>query len=263
MSASFSLYVASDSRLHRLHPLTKLSLAAFLLVLSLILPGIGWHYLLVGLVLVPLAAWGGFARRLLNGAIKTTLPFAISLFLIQGLFWGSGPDLVALGPLALKLDGLAFAARSTGRILTIVASFLLLTYSTRPDGLMLALSQRGVPKGIAYIMLTTMQIVPRFQAKANTILDAQRSRGLETSGNLWRRARALLPLIQPLVLGSILDIEERAVALEVRAFGRPGPKSSLLTLVDTAGQRALRRLLLLGAVAAVALRLTGLWLNRG
>jgi len=120
---------------------------------------------------------------------------------------------------------------------------------------MLALSQRGFPNSIAYIMLATMQIVPRFQAKANTILDAQRSRGLETEGNLLVRLRALLPLIQPLLLGSIVDIEERAIALEVRAFGRQGPKTSLLVLHDTPAQRVLRWLLLLGMLAVIGWRL--------
>ena len=95
----------------------------------------------------------------------------------------------------------------------------------------------------------------RDRAKANTILDAQRSRGLETEGNLFVRARALLPVIQPLLLGSIVDIEERAIALEVRAFGRQGPKTSLLVLHDTGGQRLLRVLLLLAALGVIVWRL--------
>jgi energy-coupling factor transport system permease protein len=136
----------------------------------------------------------------------------------------------------------------------IVGSFLLLTFTTRPDSLMLALSRHGVPNSITYIILSTMQIVPRFQAKANTILDAQRSRGLETEGSLLVRFRALLPLIQPLLLGSIVDIEERAIALEVRAFGRGGPKTSLLVLQDTNVQRVARWLLLLVSLAVVGWR---------
>ncbi len=68
-----------------------------------------------------------------------------------------------------------------------------------------------------------------------------------------------MPLIQPLLLGSIVDIEERAIALEVRAFGRPGPKTSLLVLHDTGGQRLLRWLLILAALAVIGWRLY-LWL---
>jgi energy-coupling factor transport system permease protein len=194
-------------------------------------------------------------RLLVGAAWRTVLPFAISLFLIQGFFWTGGTPIFAIGPLSLKQEGLVFAIQSTGRILLIVSSFLLLSLSTRPDALMIALSQRGVPRSIAYIMLSAIQIVPRFQAKAATIIDAQRSRGLETEGNLRRRIQGLLPLVQPLILGSIVDIEERAIALEARAFSRRGPKTNLLVLTDSPAQAAARWLLLIVAVAMLAARL--------
>jgi energy-coupling factor transport system permease protein len=259
MSQAFSLYIARDSAIHRLHPLTKLALVLLCLVLGLFLPGIWLTWAAFVVVILPLALWAGILPRFLSAILKTALPIVISLFLVQGLFWPGGTPIVALGPLSLKQEGLAFAVRSAGRFVMIISSFLLLTFTTRPDGLMLALRERGFPNSIAYIMLATLQIVPRFQAKANTILDAQRSRGLETEGNLLVRFRALLPLIQPLLLGSLVDIDERAIALEVRAFSRQGPKTSLLVLRDTAWQRVARWLLLLASLAVVGWRLY-MWL---
>ena len=144
-------------------------------------------------------------------------------------------------------------------MLAVVSSFLLLSLTTRPDGLMIALDQRGAPKTLTYIVLATIQIAPRFQAKARTILDAQRARGLETEGSVGRRIAALLPLVVPLVLGSIIDIEERAMALDARAFSRPGAKTSLLILPDSGAQRVGRWLLVLAMIAAVIL---GVWLRR-
>ena len=52
----------------------------------------------------------------------------------------------------------------------------------------------------------------------NTITDAQRSRGLETEGSLLTRAKAFLPLISPVVMSSLINTRERAVALEVRGL---------------------------------------------
>jgi energy-coupling factor transport system permease protein len=259
MSKAFSLYVPRESGMHRLHPLTKLVLVLFCLVLGLFLPGVWLTYAAFVLILLPLAAWAGILPQFVSAVFKTALPIVISLFLVQGLFWPNGTPIASLGPLSLKQEGVAFAIRSAGRFIMIVGSFLLLTFTTRPDGLMLALSQRGVPNSIAYIILSTMQIVPRFQAKANTILDAQRSRGLETEGNLLVRFRALLPLIQPLLLGSIVDIEERAIALEVRAFSRAGSKTSLLVLHDTPFQRVVRLLLILASLGVIVWRVS-LWL---
>ena len=256
MTAAFSLYAPRDSGLHRLHPLTKLALAAFGLVAGLVLPGLWANYLAFAVLLMPLAAWGRILRPFLRAAVRVVVPFALSLFLIQGFLWPHGTPVVELwGPISLKAEGLRFAVLSCGRILMVVGSFLLLSLSTRPDALMIALSQRGVPKNITYIVIATVQIAPRFEAKAAAILDAQRARGLETEGSFRRRARALLPLVIPLVLGSIVDIEERAIALEARGFSRRGPKTSLLVLSDTRAQAVTRWLLLVAAALLVVMRL--------
>jgi energy-coupling factor transport system permease protein len=256
---AFSLYTPRPSGLHRLHPLTMLAMVGFCLVAALALPGPWGPYLVFLLVILPLAARGQVLPNLLSGALKIALPFAISVFVIQGLFWTGGTPVVYLGPLSVKSEGLLFAAQSTGRILAIVGSFLLLSLTVRPDALMIALDQRGAPKSLTYIVLATIQIAPRFQAKANTILDAQRARGLETEGGVGRRVRALLPLVVPLVLGSIIDIEERAMSLEARAFSREGAKTSLLVLRDSAAQKVARIFLLLAMIVAVA---AGVWLRR-
>ena len=259
MSNAFSLYTPRPSPLHRLHPLTMLAAVAFCLVAGLALPGPWGPYAVFLLVVVPLAALGQVLPELLRTAFKIALPFAISVFLIQGLFWTNGTPVAQLGPLSLKSEGLWFAVQSTGRVLAVISSFLLLSLTTRPDALMIALDQRGAPKTLTYIVLATIQIAPRFQAKARTILDAQRARGLETEGGFARRVAALLPLVVPLVLGSIIDIEERAMALDARAFARSGAKTSLLILPDSATQRVLRWLIILAMIVAVA---AGIWLRR-
>lgn len=255
---ALSLYLPRPSGLHRLHPLTKLWLALFLLICGLALPGVLGAYGAFVVLVVPLALWGAVLRPLLVAAVRVVLPFAVSLVLVQGLFWPRGTPLFGWGPLSFKLEGLLFAVRSTGRILMVVSSFLLFALTTRPDALALTLAQRGVPKSLTYILVATLQIIPRFQARAAAILAAQQSRGMEIHGNLRRRLRALLPLIVPLVLGSLVDIEERAIALESRGFSRPGPKTSLLVLPDTRGQALARRLLVAAGLALILMRL---WLS--
>ncbi len=255
MAEAFSLYLHRPSGLHRLHPLTKLALAGFLLVASLVLPGAAATYVLFGALVLPLAAWGRLLGDLVGRAWRVVLPFAVSVFLIQGLFWHGGRPVLSLGPVSFKAEGLLFATAATGRILLVVSSFLLLALSTRPDALMSALAERGLPGTLTYLVLTTIQILPRFQARAQAILDAQRARGLETEGSLRRRLRALLPLVVPLILGSLVDVEARAIALEARGFSRRGPKTALMTLQDSPAQAALRGALALAAAALVLLRL--------
>lgn len=255
MSGTFGLYVVRQTEIHRLHPLTKLVYALTCLLVGWLIPGVWSPYFVFLIGIVPIAALAKVLPNLIRSTIIATIPFAISLFIVQGLFWTGGTVVQQLGPFSLKAEGVMFAIRATGRIIVAVSGFLLLNYTTRSDELMLALSQKGLPNSISYVVLSTLQVIPRFQHKANTILDAQRSRGLETEGSLFIRLRALLPLIQPLLLGSIVDIEERAIALEVRAFGREGPKTSLLVLHDTTVQRVVRWLLLLASLAVIGWRI--------
>ena len=255
MTPAFSLFVPRTSTIHRLHPITKLTLALVLLTASLVLPGTWTNYALYLAVLLPLSAAAQVPQKLLTAALRVVLPFAVSVFLIQGFLWPQGTPVLAIGPLSLKLEGLQFAVTSTGRILMVVSSFLFFALTTRPDSLMTALVGRGFPPTLAYIVVTTIQIVPRFQARAEGILAAQRARGLETEGRLTRRLRALLPLVGPLVLGSLVDVEERAIAIEARAFNRPGPKTSLRTIPEADWEPAVRFVLVLAAVGTVVFRL--------
>lgn len=240
MRNQYGLFEPRDNPYHRLYPLTKLVIALFCAIGALLLPGIGPAYLAFLFIIVPLAVVAQVVGPLLSRTLKVLLPFAISVFLIQGLFWTDGTPVLDLGLVSFKAEGLAFAARSTGRILMLISSFLLLSLTTRPDHLMVGLTQAGVPDKLAFIMLSTIQLIPRFQDKADTIFDAQRSRGLETCGGIRQRVRALVPLVEPLILGSLVDVEERAIALEARGFGRKNPKTALLVLDDRGWERALR-----------------------
>ena len=132
--------------------------------------------------------------------------------------------------------------KSVGRIVMVMSGFVLFAMTTRPDTLMIALKQVGAPSSLAYIIVTTLQIIPRFQNKASTILDAQRSRGLETQGNILTRARAVVPIILPLVLGSLIEVEERAIAIEARGFNSTKKETSVVEILDTNTQAFLRRI---------------------
>ena len=249
---NFSLYVARDSRLHRLHPLTKSLYVLFLLIAGLSLPGRWTGYIIVALGILPLAAWGKVFARHLQAVWRVTWPFALSILLIQGLFWGQGQSLIAVGPIALKKDGVEYALVSIGRILVVMGAFVLFSLSTRPDTLMISLKQVGFPSSITYIFVTTLQIIPRFQYKASMVLDAQRSRGLATEGNILARSRALVPLVVPLVLGSLVDVEERAIAIEARAFNSKHKETSLVEIPDSRIQRR-GRIVLMVLIAATFL----------
>jgi energy-coupling factor transport system permease protein len=94
-------------------------------------------------------------------------------------------------------------------------------------------------------------------ARAGTIAAAQRSRGLDTEGSILARARGFLPLIVPVVLSSLTEVEERSLALEVRAFGRPGKRDLLWAPGDRSWERVLRWGLALLLLALVVGKVVG------
>lgn len=244
------------SGLHELHPLTKLTLMLLVIIAGAALPTPLLVLAVFPVVLVPLAA---MARRLgtfLRTCLQIMWPFVVSLVLIQGFFTPGPTVLLQIGPLRFTLEGLRVALLFSARLLVGLGAATLLMLVTRPDALMRGLVQRGLPNQIAYIIAAALQIVPTFQARARTILDAQRSRGLETEGAITVRLRALAPLVGPLILSSLMQIEERAIALEARAFSRPGRRTSLVTLGDSRLQALARWLMLLLCVALIAARLT-------
>ncbi|MBI3165773.1 MAG: energy-coupling factor transporter transmembrane protein EcfT [Chloroflexi bacterium] len=248
---AFSMYAARESGLHSLHPLTKILMTLLLVAAGLALPGNWTGYFIVVFIIFPLAFWGRVFLNLLSTTWKVSLPFAISVILIQSFFWGEGTPIFEIGVLSPKWEGAMFAAVSMGKIILVMSGFLLFSMTTRPDTLMITLKQAGVPGSIAYIIVTTLQIVPSFQRKALTILDAQRSRGLETEGNLYVRARAFIPIILPLVLGSLMEVEERAIAIESRGFNSGKKETSLIEIPDTPLQKVIRRVILFGIFAFI------------
>lgn len=249
-----SSYSSGTSLLHGLHPLTKLAGAGLILAAAYLLPG-ALTPLLLFLLVALLAVTAGVAGSILSTVAKVVLPVTISLFLIQGiLFPPAGATPLPLGPITLTREGLLFAYLISMRLVVMSAVVLLVLRTTHPADLVYALTQRGLPRSIGYILLVSLQIVPDMSARATAILEAQRSRGLETQRGFFR-VRGIVPLIGPLVVGALVDVEERAMALESRAYTAPGPKTSLRQLFDSPAQRVARLLLLLALAALIGWRL--------
>jgi energy-coupling factor transport system permease protein len=245
--------------IHDLNPLTKLALVFTFIIVAF---SSSWYWLptiLFFFGLVPLSFIGKVGKVFLRTTFRLLLPLFIFLFVMQSLFYPGGvTPLLSLWIFSVKLEGVQFAYLTGTRILVMVSSFLVLLLTTHPSTLMSDLTRRGLPGALAYIITSTLQIIPQMQGKANTIIDAQRSRGLDTEGNLFKRAGALLPLVGPLVFGSLVDVEERAIAIEARAFNAPCKKTSLIEISDMGFETALRWFFLLLMLAAIGSRI---WLS--
>jgi len=129
--------------------------------------------------------------------------------------------------------------------------------TTEPRSFVFDLERRGLSPRFAFVAAATLEAVPAMVERAGVIASAQRARGLDTEGSVSARIRGVLPLVGPVIVSSLTEVEERSLALEVRAFGRPGRRQLLWRIPDSRGQLVVRVVMLLGLAAAIVSRLTG------
>lgn len=226
-----------------------------LVLLAFTSPWYWTPHILIVIGIIPLSFLGRVPREFFRVASRLILPVSGFLFVMQALFQPGGTtELFSFWFLTVTLESVMFAFANAMRIFVMVASFTLFLLTTHPSELMSDLSRRGLPGQFAYVIISTLQIIPQMQAKANTIIAAQRSRGLDTQSTFAKRVGALVPLVGPLVFGSLVEVEERAIAIEARGFTSTRAKSSLYEIPDTTFDKILRWGLILLVVASIASR---------
>lgn len=251
---SISLYTDNGSWLTKLHPFTKL----FYLVAAIVVPLISGHlslFLCTIFLSIVLLKSAGLVHKAFP-LLVFSFTIILTVVLIQGLFNQKNVHvLFSLGPLHFYKEGLLYAARIGLNILNMLLSFAILVLTTNPSELVEELEKKGFSPKFGYIINSVFQIIPQMIGTMNTISDAQRSRGMETEGNLRTRMKAFLPLISPVVMSALTSTRERAIALEVRGFGGSAKKTYLYTHPYSKTDRIVKGLSLFAIILTLVLRL--------
>ena len=251
---SISLYVDKDTYLTRMHPFTKLCYIFTAIVASLVAGKLWAFAAFIGISLVMLIS-GKIIRKVFP-LIAFSFTILITIFLIHGLFNHENATLLfAAGPLKFYQEGMLYALRISLNVLNMLLAFAVFVLTTRPVELVEDLERIGFSSKIGYVVSSVFQIVPQMSGTMNTIMDAQRSRGLETEGSLLTRAKSFLPLISPVVMSSLINTRERAIALEIRGFEAGQKKTYLREDKMKNSDRIWCMILLLLIIAAIAIRI--------
>ena len=254
-STATGYYRAGASWLHRRNPTTKLLALFWIILATFLLPPAS--LVVIAAAIGAAAATASLLRPLLR-SLRIPLVLLASIVVVNALFFPEGRDvLFAFGPVAVTREGLTFGLVSAGRIGIIFLASLLFLFTTLADDLLEALVARGVSSRLAFVVLSAVQMVPRLQARAYAILDAQQARGLPIAGSLRTRVRALVPLIGPILLGSLIDVRERTLALEARSFGARPRRTAYRIVADPPVDRWLRVGVIVGLVAVIAVAVGG------
>jgi len=212
---------------------------------------------IIGLTILPAAVVAGVAGRLVRISFLLTLPIAISVVLVSVFTRAGETVLFTIGPFDATAEGVDFAGQTLVRLFAISTAIGLFGLTTDPRAFVFDLERRRLSPRFAFVALATLEAVPAMVERAAVIQAAQRARGLDTEGSVRARLRGVMPLVGPVILSSLTEVEERSLALEVRAFGRPGRRHLLWWIPDSGAQLTVRILAIGALVVATVLRVTG------
>ena len=242
-------YVPGDSLLHRLNPVTKLALAAAIIVATFLADT---YAALLGLLVLTfaLAAYAGVAGRLAR-LLKVLVPLGVVMLVLQLVFVRGGEALWGF----VTTEGLVSGSKVCLRLLGVALPLILMLSVTKLTDLANACVEvLHVPYRYAFTFTTALRFVPVFSQEMSAIMEAQTARGVEyDTRNPFRKLRLMLPLCVPLLVSSVGKTDATALAAEQRGFYLRTRESSFkrypLATADFAVLACCAVLIALGTVA--------------
>ena len=214
------------SVVHRLDPRTKILLTIVYIAVIFCVTSPVW-YLWPLLYLLLCVKLSGLRLSQLLKAIKP-LRFLLLLTFLLNLFFSTGNTVFfEWGILRMTREGLLTAVHFSMRLVFLVAGTSILTLTTSPialcDGieiLLKPLSRLGFPSHeLAMMMTIALRFIPTLIEEADKIMKAQMARGADfESGNLFKRAKAMVPLLVPLFVSAFRRAGDLAMAMEARCY---------------------------------------------
>ncbi len=259
-------YFPGTSIVHRLDPRAKL-IASFCYIIAIFTAK---HYISYGILIALLFVGIALSSIRFSVFVKGLKPVVIIICFtaIMNLFFTKGGGIIyTIGAINIYYDGLLRAIFMMLRVLMLLLSTLLLTYTTSPlmltDGLdyiLAPLKKLKVPvHDFTMIMSIALRFIPTLIQETEKIISAQKARGADfDSGNLLRRAKALVPILIPLFVSAFRRADELAVAMDCRCYHEGMQRTRLRVLKYTNIDIALISLSLCLCVLIGTLRYFGL-----
>ena len=205
-------YAHKDTFIHKLDPRTKLLFVTLISIISLIYVDYAVNLILFCFSLIMIALARVIKEWLVT--LKSLLLMIIIIFVF---------NLIIVSP--------SYALTMILRLLVLASAFSVFFLTVHPDDFSQALIQMHIPFDYAFAFSMAVRFVPTLAIEAQTIIDAQRSRGLELEhGGPIKKVKNYVPILAPLVVSSIRRAIQIAESLETRGFGAMEKRTSLYPL---------------------------------
>ena len=218
-------YFPGNSPIHRMDPRTKL-LALILYIVTIFIADGLIPYVICAAGLVAVIRMSRIPLKLI---LKSLKPIVIIIIFTGALniLYTPGTELFRLWIFRVTVEGIRTAITMIVRILLLVASTSLLTYTTSPmaltdglESLLSPLKKLHVPvHEFSMMMSIALRFIPTLIEETDKIMSAQKARGADfESGNIFQRAKALVPVLVPLFISAFRRADELACAMECRLY---------------------------------------------
>ena len=226
---TFGQYFPVKSFVHKMDARIKILLSiAYIVAVFLVRGSTTFHFAGFGVCLLfvltaTILAKVPFMRVL--GSIKGIIFFVLFSAILQIFFNESGTPLWKGG--FITTGGLISAGFITARITLIILGASLLTLTTSPveiadgiESLLLPLKYIKFPvHEFALIMSIALRFIPTLLDETDRIMKAQKARGADfDSKNLFKKAKALIPVLIPLLISSFRHADDLADAMDARCY---------------------------------------------
>ena len=236
-------YFPGTTVIHRLDPRTKLSLTVIYIAALFTAKG-PIAYALMFAALVACVVVSKISLKTIMKSLKPIL-FVLLFTMILNMLFTNGTVIFELWIIKVTREGLIFAGYMMARLVMLVTGTFLLTYTTSPlaltdgiESLLNPLKKIKLPvHELAMMMSIALRFIPTLIEEADKIMSAQKARGADfETGNIIKRAKAMLPLLIPLFVSAFRRADELAVAMESRCYhggeGRTRMKKLKMSAID-------------------------------
>ncbi len=218
-------YLQGDSVLHRMHPLTKIFVAALLCAAAFVSSD---FFYLIGIIAfdIMLGVIGegknhsGLLKRTL-GIFKGLFKMSVFLFVLQILVIRRGEIVIPLGSEFGITDvgirnGLLLVLRLTGATLPLSVLISVINLNDLSNTMV---KELHIPYKYAFTFTSAIRFIPVFSSEMLGIIESQKARGVDFDvKNPFKKIGMILPLCFPLLMGAVRKIEFTATAAELRGF---------------------------------------------
>ena len=219
-------YFPGNSIAHRLDPRTKILLVTLYIIALFSAKGLA-GYLVMAATLAACVRVSHVGLKALVRGLKPLVVIIIFTGVLNICFTPAEHYLLEWGILRISAKGIQTALFMVVRIMLLVMGTFLMTYTTSPirltdglESLLNPLKKVHVPvHELAMMMSIALRFIPTLIEETDKIMSAQKARGADfESGNLFQKAKALVPILVPLFISAFRRADELATAMECRCY---------------------------------------------